>query len=45
VHAGEVVENKVFGTTTSQDTVRKLLTHNPKVQTVTSSPDPKWNRK
>ncbi|MGD0500206.1 MAG: RHS repeat-associated core domain-containing protein [Bryobacteraceae bacterium] len=45
VHAGEVVENKVFGTTTSQDTVRKLLIHNPKVQTVTPSPDPKWNRK
>ena len=45
VHAEEVVQNSVFGTKTNQDTVRNLLINNPKVQTITPSPDPKWNRK
>jgi RHS repeat-associated protein len=45
VHAGEVIQNKAFGTTTNQDTIRKLLVRNPNVQTITPSPDPKWNRK
>jgi RHS repeat-associated protein len=45
VHAEEVIQNSVFGTKTNQDTVRKLLVNNPKVQTITPSPDPKWNRK
>jgi len=45
VHAEEVVQNSVFGTKTNQDTVRNLLINNPKVQTITPSPDSKWNRK
>ncbi len=43
-HGVEVFVNKVFGTTTSQDVVRKLLIHNPNVQTITPSPVSKWNR-
>ncbi len=44
IHAEEVIQNKLLNTTTNQDTVRKLLINNPKVQTITPSPDPKWNR-
>jgi hypothetical protein len=44
VHAGEVVQNKMFNTRTSQDTIRKLMLNNPNVQTITPSPDPKFNR-
>jgi hypothetical protein len=44
VHAEEVVQNSVFKTKTSQDIIRKLLINNPNVQTVTPSPDPKFNR-
>ena len=45
VHTGEVIQNKVSGTLTNQDTIRKLLISNPSVQTLTPSPDPKFNRK
>jgi RHS repeat-associated protein len=38
VHAGEVIQNSVFGTKTNQDTVRRLLISNPNVQTITPSP-------
>ena len=41
VHAWEVFQNSVFGTKTNQDTVRRLLMNNPKVQTITPSPVPK----
>lgn len=44
IHAGEVMQNKITGTTTSQDAVRKILMANPSVM-ITPSPDPKWNRK
>jgi hypothetical protein len=45
IHTGEVLINKVFGTKTDQDIVRKILIRDPKVQTITPSPDPKFNRK
>jgi RHS repeat-associated protein len=44
VHTEEVVQNGVFGTKTNQDTVRRLLIHNPKIQTITPSKDPRFNR-
>jgi RHS repeat-associated protein len=43
-HIGEYLQNKIFGTTTNQDKIRKLLIHNPKVETITPSPVSKWNR-
>ncbi len=44
IHIGEVLQNKITNTTTSQDAVRKILMANPSVM-ITPSPDPKWNRK
>lgn len=44
VHAEEVVQNGLFNTRTNQDIVRRILINNPKVQTITPSPDPKFNR-
>ena len=44
IHIGEYLQNKITGTTTSQDAVRKILMRNPGVM-ITPSPDPKWNRK
>jgi len=44
IHIGEVLQNKVTGTTTNQDAVRKILMANPAVM-ITPSPDPKWNRR
>jgi len=45
IHSGEVLQNKITGSLTNQDTIRKLLVRDPKVQTITPSTDPKWNRK
>lgn len=44
VHTGEVIQNGLFGTTTNQDVVRKILLANPKVG-ITPSTDARFNRK
>jgi RHS repeat-associated protein len=44
IHIGEVLQNKITNTKTSQDAVRNILMANPSVM-ITPSPDPKWNRK
>ena len=44
VHAGEVLQNSIFRTTTNQDVVRKILIANPKVG-ITPGPDSQFNRK
>jgi hypothetical protein len=41
---GEVIPNRIFDTKTNQDTVRKLLLENPRVQTITPSPERRFNR-
>ncbi|QQS33244.1 MAG: RHS repeat-associated core domain-containing protein [Acidobacteriota bacterium] len=45
IHFFEVVRNKLFKKQTGQDTVRRILIADPKVQTVTPSSDPKFNRR
>jgi len=45
VHAVEVGINKIFDKRTNQDRVRRLLLADPKVQTITPSPDAKFNRR
>jgi len=44
LHGGEVLENKLFNTETNQDTVRRILLRDPKIQTITPSRDPRFNR-
>jgi RHS repeat-associated protein len=45
VHTVEVMIHKLFGVQTNQDTIRRILLADPKVQTITPSPDPKFNRR
>lgn len=45
VHFFEVAINKIFVRKTNQNRVRRLLLSDPKVQTITPSPDAKYNRR
>ena len=45
VHGVEVLINKIFNRETNQDRVRRILINNPKIQTLTPSTDPKFNRR
>ena len=42
-HWGEVIANHVTGSTTNQDSVRKMMMARPDIA-ITPSTDPKWNR-
>ncbi|MDR1727447.1 MAG: hypothetical protein LBT74_05910, partial [Acidobacteriota bacterium] len=44
VHAEEVIMNKMFNTRTDQDLIRMILINNPNIQTITPSPERKYNR-
>jgi hypothetical protein len=43
-HGIEVAGNKLFDTSTNQDTVRSFLLSNPRIQTITPSPQRRFNR-